>query len=109
MLPNPNQDPDFDRDPRLLCLPNPPPVLNVTGGWYEGRAFWRAMYVGLWMRAWLIMAYSPSHSSVLRLRNMTLLLVLIFDLSVGGERMEMSRAVPRRSGTSGVSSKATRG
>ena len=33
----------------------------------------------------------------------------ILEFVVGGERMEMSRAVPRRSGTRGVSSNATRG
>ena len=40
---------------------------------------------------------------------MTLLLARIRELTVGGDRMEMSRAVPRRSGTRGVTSKAIRG
>lgn len=31
------------------------------------------------------------------------------EVGVGGERMDMSRAVPRRRGTSGVSSRATMG
>lgn len=34
---------------------------------------------------------------------------VICEFGVGGERMEMSMAVPRRRGTSGVSSRATKG
>jgi hypothetical protein len=67
------------------------------------------MYVGLLMRAQLIMAYKASHSPAFRDRNMTLLVALTFEFAVGGDRIEMSSAVPLRKGTSGVSSKATRG
>ncbi len=34
---------------------------------------------------------------------------VIWDWGVGGDRMDMSSAVPRRNGTSGVSSRATKG
>ena len=50
-----------------------------------------------------------SHSSAFRDRNIILFVVLSFELAVGGERMLMSRAVPLRKGTIGVSSNATRG
>ncbi len=38
-----------------------------------------------------------------------LLLEVIFELGVGGERTLMSSAVPRRRGTSGVNSRAIKG
>lgn len=40
---------------------------------------------------------------------MMLLPLRMSELAMGGERMEMSMAVPLRMGTSGVSSRATRG
>ena len=40
---------------------------------------------------------------------MMLLPEVIFEFAVGGERMEMSMAVPRRRGTRGVNSRATSG
>lgn len=83
--------------------------MKVTSGISLGLAFCRAIQVGLLILAWLIIAYNASHSSALRDRNIALVLVLTFDLAVGGDRIEMSNAVPRRSGTRGVSSKATSG
>jgi hypothetical protein len=50
-----------------------------------------------------------SHSSTLLERNMTLLLARIKELVVGGDLIEISSAVPRRRGTRGVTSNATRG
>ena len=67
------------------------------------------MYVGLSIRALLINAYRRSQSSGVRDRSMTLLPARMTELVVGGERIEMSNAVPRRSGTSGVSSSAMSG
>ena len=61
------------------------------------------------MRELLISPYRTSHSSALRERNMILLLQVILDRSVGGERILMSIAVPRRMGTRGVNSSATMG
>lgn len=80
-----------------------PQLLSFTGP----RAFCNAMYVGLLIRALLINAYRASHSSGLRERNMTLLPARILEFTVGGDLIEMSSAVPRRNGTSGVSSNAT--
>ena len=73
------------------------------------RAFCRAIHVGLSIRALLIMAYSFSQSSGLLDLNMRLLPLRKREFCVGGERIEMSRAVPRRRGTSGVNSSATSG
>lgn len=67
------------------------------------------MYVGLLHRAQLIIPYKLSHSSALRDLNMMLLVVFRIELAVGGERMLISNAVPRRNGTIGVSSNATSG
>src|SRR5947207_12983107 len=67
------------------------------------------MYVGLLMREWLIRLYNFSHSSGLRERNIILFPDVILDLLVGGERTIMSKAVPRRMGTSGVNSSAISG
>jgi len=61
------------------------------------------------MRALLIREYNFSHSSGLRERNMMFALVRSTELVVGGDRIEMSRAVPLLRGTKGVSSSATKG
>lgn len=67
------------------------------------------MYVGLLTRAWFMRQYKASQSSAFRDRNMILLLVIILDRFVGGERTLISMAVPRRMGTSGVNSRPTSG
>ena len=67
------------------------------------------MYVGLLHRAQLIMPYSVSHSSAVRDLNMMLLVVFSLELAVGGDLILMSKAVPLRRGTIGVSSNATKG
>jgi len=80
---------------------------------HAARAACSAMYVGLWMRAQLMAAYRASHSPAARARNMTCGFAAqraaSAEAGVGGERTEMSMAVPRRSGTSGVSSSARSG
>ena len=102
--PKRSHDASFVRASFLWSITSP--QLLVTIG---PLAFCRAMYVGLSMRALLMRPYSFSHSSGLRERNMMLLLVRSTEFAVGGERMEMSSAVPRRNGTSGVSSRAING
>ena len=61
------------------------------------------------IRALLIKAYRASQSSGLLDRNITFWLVRIRELGVGGDRIDMSSAVPRRRGTNGVNSNANRG